>query len=37
MKVNITSSNPALISIFNNPDQIITLDANLLIVIPQFP
>jgi len=31
MKVDITSSNPALISIFNDSDQIITLDANFLI------
>jgi hypothetical protein len=31
MKVNLTSSNPALESIFKNPNQIITLDANFLI------
>lgn len=31
MKVNVTSSNPGLKSIFKNPDQIITMDANFLI------
>ena len=31
MKVDITSPNPALESIFSNPNQIITLDANFLI------
>jgi len=31
MKINLASSNPALKSIFNEPYQIITLDANLLI------
>lgn len=31
MKIDLTSSNPALVSIFNHPDQIITLDANFLI------
>lgn len=31
MKINVTSSNPALESIFSNPNQIITLDANFLI------
>lgn len=31
MKVNLTSSNPALESIFLHPDQVITLDANFLI------
>ena len=31
MKINLTSSNPALESIFNNPNQLITLDANILI------
>jgi hypothetical protein len=31
MKVDLTSSNPALESIFSNPNQIITLDANFLI------
>ena len=31
MKIDITSSNPALESIFSNPNQIITLDANFLI------
>lgn len=31
MKINLASSNPALVSIFNTPDQIITLDANFLI------
>jgi len=31
MKINLTSSNPALDSIFNNPNQLITLDANILI------
>lgn len=31
MKVDITSPNPALESIFSNPNQLITLDANFLI------
>ncbi len=31
MKVDLTSPNPALESIFSNPNQIITLDANFLI------
>lgn len=31
MKVDLTSSNPALDSIFSNPNQVITLDANFLI------
>lgn len=31
MKVNVTSSNPGLKSIFKHPDQIITMDANFLI------
>ena len=31
MKVDLTSFNPALESIFSNPNQVITLDANLLI------
>lgn len=31
MKVDLTSENPALKSIFNDPKQIITLDANFLI------
>ncbi|WP_048601467.1 hypothetical protein [Rubeoparvulum massiliense] len=31
MKVDLTSSNPALESIFLHPDQVITLDANFLI------
>ena len=31
MKIDLTSPNPALESIFNNPNQIITLDANFLI------
>lgn len=31
MKIDLTSSNPALESIFSNPSQIITLDANFLI------
>lgn len=31
MKVDVTVSNPALVSIFENPNQIITLDANFLI------
>ncbi len=31
MKININEVNPALISILNNPNQIITLDANFLI------
>lgn len=31
MKVNFTHPNPALISIIDNPEQIITLDANFLI------
>ena len=31
MKVDLTSSNPALESIFSNPNQIITLDADFLI------
>lgn len=31
MKVDLTSSNPGLESIFNHPNQIITLDANFLI------
>lgn len=31
MKNDLTSSNPALESIFSNPSQIITLDANFLI------
>lgn len=31
MKVDLTSSNPGLESIFKHPDQIITLDANFLI------
>lgn len=31
MKIDLTSSNPALESIFSNPSQVITLDANFLI------
>jgi hypothetical protein len=31
MKINLKEVNPSLISIFNNPNQIITLDANFLI------
>jgi hypothetical protein len=31
MKINLTHPNPALINIIENPDQIITLDANFLI------
>ena len=31
LKVNLTSPNPALQSIFSNPNQMITLDANFLI------
>lgn len=31
MKVDVTTANPALISMINNPNQIITLDANFLI------
>lgn len=31
MKINLKEANPSLISIFNNPNQIITLDANFLI------
>ena len=31
MKVNLTSPNPALTSIFKHPEQIITLDANFII------
>lgn len=31
MKINVTSPNPGLISIFKDPEQIITLDANFLI------
>lgn len=31
MKINLTNPNPALISIIENPKQIITLDANFLI------
>lgn len=31
MKINLSSSNPALKSIFINPNQVITLDANFLI------
>ena len=31
MKIDITSSNPTLESIFSNPNQIITLDANFII------
>ncbi len=31
MNINLTIPNPALESIFNNPDQVITLDANFLI------
>ncbi len=31
MKVNVTTPNPAMISIFRHPDQIITLDANFFI------
>lgn len=31
MKVNLTYPNPALISIIEDPGQIITLDANFLI------
>lgn len=31
MKVDLSSSNPGLESIFKHPDQIITLDANFLI------
>jgi hypothetical protein len=31
MKIDLTSSNPALESIFTNPNQVITLDANFLI------
>lgn len=31
MKININTLNPSLVSIFQNPTQIITLDANFLI------
>jgi len=31
VKVDTKSANPALISIYNNPTQVITLDANFLI------
>lgn len=31
MLIDLTSANPALESIFNNPNQVITLDANFLI------
>jgi len=31
MKINIVHPNPSLISIFEDPTQIITLDANFLI------
>lgn len=31
MKINLKEANPSLISIFNSPNQIITLDANFLI------
>lgn len=31
MKIDLTSSNPALESIFSNPSQVITLDVNFLI------
>lgn len=31
MKIDVINSNPALISIFKRPDQVITLDANFLI------
>ncbi len=31
MRVNLASSNPALLSIMEQPDQMITLDANFLI------
>ncbi len=31
MKIDLTSPNPALISVFKHPEQVITLDANFLI------
>lgn len=31
MKVNISDANPALVSLFENPNQVISLDANILI------
>lgn len=31
MKIKLTKPNPALLSIIENPEQIITLDANFLI------
>lgn len=37
MKVDLSTSNSALVSIFNNPDQFITLDANFLIPPDRTP
>ena len=37
MKVNLTYPNPALISIIEDPGQIITLDANFLIAPDRRP
>lgn len=31
MKINLSKANPSLVSIFENPNQIITIDANILI------
>lgn len=37
MKINLTHPNPALISIIEDPEQIITLDANFLIAPDRSP
>ena len=37
MKVSLANTNPALISIFKDPDQTITLDANFLIPPDRYP
>jgi rRNA-processing protein FCF1 len=37
LKINLTHPNPALISIIENPEQIITLDANFLIAPDRRP
>ena len=31
MKVDVSKVNPALVSLYENPDQVVTLDANFLI------
>ena len=37
MKINLTNPNPSLISIIEDPKQIITLDANFLIAPDRSP